>query len=145
MAVLRLTKKFSFEMAHTLHNYSGPCKNIHGHSYRLYVTITGEQITDIKNNSYGMVIDFNDIKKIVNDQIIKHFDHSLVVSSQMPDEQKRALQNMFERCIIVDYQPTCENMLIDFANRIKKQLPEQVRLCRLKLYETDSSFAEWED
>ncbi len=52
-------------------------------------------------------------------------------------------KKMFDNTIIVDYQPTCENLVADFAARIKQKLPEKVRLHSLKLYETATSFAEW--
>ena len=70
MARIRLTKEFSFESAHALEGYDGKCRHIHGHSYRLYVTIIGEPISDSVNPKYGMVMDFGDLKNIVNEEII---------------------------------------------------------------------------
>ena len=65
MATIRVTKSFTFEMAHALWNYDGPCRNIHGHSYELLVTISGHPITDENSPKLGMVMDFGDLKKIV--------------------------------------------------------------------------------
>ena len=143
MSKIRLTKEFHFEMAHALWNYDGLCKNIHGHSYILYVTVIGEPISDINNPKYGMVIDFGDLKKIVNSKIVKKLDHAIVLSSKAPSENLLNLEQMFERYEIVDYQPTCENMVVDFADRIKNDLPEKVELFSIKLHETATSFAEW--
>ena len=68
MAVIRLTKEFSFEMAHTLDGYDGPCREIHGHSYRLFVTVKGRPKDDPSDSKCGMVIDFGDLKRIVADR-----------------------------------------------------------------------------
>ena len=142
MAKIRITKEFRFEMAHILWNYDGLCKNIHGHSYILYVTVIGEPKLENGSNS-GMVMDFADLKQIVNKEIINLFDHSVVVNSQMPVSQIEIIKGISTRCILVDFQPTCENLLIYFAEKIKNCLPENVNLFALKMYETARAFAEW--
>lgn len=141
--VIRVTKEFSFEMAHALRNYDGPCKNIHGHSYKLFVTLSGIPANDHDNPRIGMVIDFSDLKDIVKSQIINVFDHSVTISGDYEKEKLDLFRRMFENIIVVDYQPTCENLVADFAARIKQNLPENVKLHNLKLYETATSFAEW--
>ncbi len=143
MAKIRLTKEFRFEMAHALWNYDGLCKNLHGHSYILNVTVIGEPIADENNPKLGMVMDFGDLKKIVNEEIVDRLDHAVVLSKKAPSEQLLALPQMGERHEIVDYQPTCENMLVDFAERIRKRLPANIQLFSLKLNETATSYAEW--
>jgi len=142
-SVIRVTKEFSFEMAHALWNYDGPCRHVHGHSYKLFVTLSGSPVDDPVNPKNGMVIDFSDLKKIVRDEIVNHFDHALTVSKNYEKRQLELFSNMFGNVIIVDYQPTCENLVADFARRIKKQLPGSVILHSLKLYETATSYAEW--
>jgi 6-pyruvoyltetrahydropterin/6-carboxytetrahydropterin synthase len=143
MSIIRVTKEFSFEMAHVLHNYDGPCRNVHGHSYRLFVTVAGTPATDTTDPKLGMVIDFGDLKKIVNDEIIGRFDHSVVVSTHQPVEKIIQFRNLFGNTVVVDYQPTCENMVADFAGLISKRLPAGVILHNIRLYETATSFAEW--
>lgn len=143
MAVIRLTKQFDFEMAHSLWNYDGDCKNIHGHSYSLFVTVTGTPVDDAANPKYGMVIDFGDLKKIVNESVISELDHALMISSKVPRDKYSLLGEMVDKIRIVDYQPTCENMIADFAARIKKRLPVGVELFSLRLRETATSCAEW--
>lgn len=143
MAQVRVTKEFKFEMAHALWNYDGLCKNIHGHSYVLYVTVLGTPIVDENNKKLGMVIDFGDLKKIVNQVIVTDMDHSLVVSDKSNYKPLFETGEMFERHHILPYQPTCENMVVDFAQRIKKLLPESVKLYCVRLYETATSYAEW--
>jgi 6-pyruvoyltetrahydropterin/6-carboxytetrahydropterin synthase len=141
--VIRVTKEFSFEMAHALWNYDGPCRNVHGHSYKLYVTLTGVPINDQQNPKNGMVIDFTDLKSIVKEEIINIFDHAVTVSGSYDKKRLDAVKTILGNVIIVDYQPTCENLVADFASRIRKHLPDNVVLHSLKLYETATSYAEW--
>jgi 6-pyruvoyltetrahydropterin/6-carboxytetrahydropterin synthase len=142
-SIIRVTREFPFEMAHVLSGYDGPCRNVHGHSYRLFVTLSGTPVSDRQNPKNGMVIDFTDLKQIVRKEIINIFDHAVTVSSYYNEGNPEAIKKLFGNTIIVDYQPTCENLVADFAERIRKQLPDSVKLYSLKLYETASSFAEW--
>lgn len=143
MSKIRVTKEFAFETAHALWNYDGPCRNVHGHSYKLFVTLTGEPVNDPANPKNGMVIDFGDLKKLVNKEIVKVFDHSVVISNNFEREKLDALEKMFGNVLEVDYQPTCENLVTDFAGRIKAKLPPTICLHSLRLYETATSYAEW--
>ncbi|URW79806.1 6-pyruvoyl trahydropterin synthase family protein [Xiashengella succiniciproducens] len=143
MARIRITKEFRFEAAHALHNYDGLCRNIHGHSYILKVTVIGEPITDSNSPKLGMVMDFGDLKDIVNREIISEFDHALIVSRNVSQDTIREMGQMAERHFVMSYQPTCENMIIDFADRLKKALPSNVKLHSLRLNETAGSYAEW--
>lgn len=144
MSKIRITKQFSFEAGHALHGYDGKCRNLHGHSYYLYVTVIGSPIQDDKNVKHGMVIDFGDLKKIVKDEIVDVFDHSMIFNKNTPHlELATDLKNRGHNVILVDYQPTTEMMIIDFAKKIKKRLPNNIELHSLKLQETATSFAEW--
>jgi 6-pyruvoyltetrahydropterin/6-carboxytetrahydropterin synthase len=144
MNKIRITKQFSFETGHALYGYDGKCKNVHGHSYKLNVTVIGTPITDTSNVKYGMVIDFGDLKRIVKTEIVDKFDHATVFNKNTPHvELARELENRDHSVILVDYQPTSENMVIDFAEKIKRQLPSNIELFSLKLQETETSFAEW--
>ena len=144
MNKIRITKQFSFETGHALYGYDGKCKNVHGHSYKLSVTVIGTPITDTSNVKYGMVIDFTDLKKIVKSEIVDKFDHATVFNKNTPHiELARELESRDHNVILVEYQPTSENMVIDFADKIMSQLPPQIKLFSLKLQETDTSFAEW--
>lgn len=143
MAIVRVTKQFRFEMAHALWNYDGPCKNIHGHSYVLYVTVTGTPIKSKKDSKNGMVVDFGDLKKIVETTIVKQFDHSLVLSADTKAEKLKNIPEMFDRCIFVKFQPTCENLVAWFAEKLFKEMPKGINLHSLRLDETATSYAEW--
>ncbi len=141
--IIRVTKEFPFEMAHVLWNYDGACKNVHGHSYRLFVTLSGIAEGDVDSPKNGMVIDFSDLKNIIRDQIITVFDHSVVLSDMINKEKAKMFKEMFGNTVLVKYQPTCENLVADFAIRITPYIPAGVKLHSLKLYETATSFAEW--
>ena len=144
MSKIRITKQFSFETGHALYGYDGKCKNVHGHSYKLSVTVLGTPILDQSNVKFGMVIDFTDLKKIVKEEIVDHFDHATVFNKNTPHiELANELKSREHHVILVDYQPTSENMVIDFAEKIKNRLPNNIQLFSLKLQETDTSFAEW--
>lgn len=139
-----ITKQFNFETGHALYGYDGKCKNIHGHSYKLFVTVIGQPISDSNNVKYGMVIDFGDLKKIVKEEIVDLFDHATVFNKNTPHAALAAdLQNLGHHVILVDYQPTSEMMIIDFAKKIKNRLPKEVKLHSIKLQETETSSAEW--
>ncbi len=144
MSNIRITKQFSFETGHALYGYDGKCKNVHGHSYKLSVTVIGKPITDSKNVKYGMVIDFGDLKKIVKEEIVNVFDHATVFNQNTPHiELAKELEIRGHNVLLVDYQPTSEMMVIDFSKKIKSRLPNHIKLHSLKLQETDSSYAEW--
>lgn len=130
-------------MAHALWEYDGPCRNVHGHSYRLFVTLTGTPGDDEKDPKNGMVMDFGDLKQLVKDHIIDKLDHALLINQKAPAEQLKKLSDMFSNVRSVPYQPTCENLLVDFAGIIKALLPGHVKLHSMKLAETATSYAEW--
>ena len=141
MSVIRITKEFQFEMAHALLGYDGPCKNIHGHSYKLDVTVLGNVKEDTSDSDEGMVVDFGVIKNIVKELIVDEFDHSLVLNEKMNIDKSQF--SFMNKLILVPYQHTCELMLVDFAKMIKENLPANIQLHSLMLRETPTSYAEW--
>src|SRR5690606_1078210 len=144
MTKIRITKQFSFETGHALYGYDGKCKNVHGHSYKLFVTVIGSPIDDKHNVRNGMVIAFTDLKKNVKEEIVDVFDHATVFNKNTPHiELAQELKDRGHHVILVDYQPTSEKMVIDFMKKIKSRLPQNIELFSLRLQETDSSFAEW--
>lgn len=142
-STIRLTREFSFEMSHVLRNYDGPCRNVHGHSYRLFVTLSGIPVNDADNPKNGMVMDFTELKSIVLSRIVDQFDHSVVISRDFDREKRGMMENIFGNTVVVDYQPTCENLVADFASRLINEMPAGIMLHSLRLYETAKSYAEW--
>jgi len=144
MSNIRITKQFNFETGHALYGYDGKCRNVHGHSYKLSVTVAGTPISDKNHVKFGMVIDFSDLKKIVKEEIVDVFDHATVFNKNTPHvELAKELSDRGHHVILVDYQPTSEMMIIDFAEKITSRLPKNINLFSLKLQETETSFAEW--
>jgi 6-pyruvoyltetrahydropterin/6-carboxytetrahydropterin synthase len=144
MSTIRITKQFNFETGHALYGYDGKCRNVHGHSYKLDVTVIGTPISDNSHVKYGMVIDFSDLKKIVKEEVVDVFDHATVFNKNTPHvELAKELEDRGHHVILVDYQPTSEMMITDFAKKIKKRLPKNIELFSLKLQETETSFAQW--
>lgn len=144
MAKIRVTKEFSFEMAHVLEGYDGPCREIHGHSYRLFVTAIGYPNGDSTSPKYGMVMDFGMLKRIVGGLIADVYDHSLVMRrTEDNGDMLRVLAGRFQKLHVVDFQPTCENLVAYFARLLSEALPEGVELFSLRLHETATSYAEW--
>lgn len=121
--MITVTKKFSFEACHHLPHYVGACHNLHGHSYKLSVTVGGNIIKDTNNPKCGMIVDFKDLKKIVKENVVDKYDHS-------------NLNDFFEN-------PTAEIMVEDIAHSIMQKLPKEVYLVSVKLWETEDSYAEY--
>lgn len=120
-----VTKRFSFEAAHHLLGYNGACANIHGHSYKLEVTVSGDidRFADQSFASNCMVIDFKSLKEIVKKNIISTHDHA-------------DLNSLYDN-------PTAENMVISMFDVIWSNLPRDVKLESVKLWETEDSYAEY--
>ena len=143
MKKVRVSKEFHFEMAHALWNYDGLCRHIHGHSYKLIITIIGEPIEDSNDQKLGMVLDFGDLKVVVKEPVVDYFDHSLVINrgaeNYLPDEPNE----MYDKVHLMDFQPTCENLVLYIAEKVQARLSPRIGLYSVKLYETATSYAEW--
>lgn len=130
-------------MSHALFNYDGLCRNIHGHSYKLQVTVIGEPLNELLSPKNGMVIDFSILKKIVQQHIVGPLDHSLMINEKATTRKLSEMGEMYERHHVVPFQPTTENMVNWIVEILKPFLPEHLTLFSVRLYETSNSFAEW--
>jgi len=139
--MLSLTKIFHFEMAHAIHGYPGACKNIHGHSYELHVTVTTGKETFNYIPAPGFILDFKELKNLVKNAILQTFDHKLVLSQTYLHENT-ALKSQ-ENLVIWEMEPTAENLLLFMKETLSQKLPAEIKLVQLKLYETKDSYAEW--
>lgn len=140
---IRITKQFNFDMAHALYGHDGPCRNIHGHTYALHICLKGKPLNHFGHPKDGMVIDFTELKTIVTKQILERYDHALVLNGDSPHAELDELRKNFEKIVYMENQPTCENLVIEMAQRLKGALPEGVSLCWLRLMETPTSGCEW--
>jgi len=138
---VRVTKRFTFEMAHALRCHDGLCANIHGHSYVLDVSITGVPTDAPGHPKDGMVIDFADLKRIVK-PVVDRYDHALFLHEKEHGAVK-ADGPLFGRVIFTPYQPTCENILLAIVEELEPQMPAEARLVAARLQETATSWAEW--
>ena len=135
--MLSITKVFTFEAAHAISCYDGACKNIHGHSYQLHVTVAGKIVEET-----AMIMDFKKLKSIVQQEVLNDFDHALLLKiNELNTELSHGLST---KLIWMKQEPTAEYLLLEILARIRKQLPNGVLLKRLKLYETATCYAEWE-
>ena len=142
--VIRITKEFKFETGHALYGYDGLCKNVPGHSYKLSVTLLGTPIADPDHVKYGMVMDFGDLKKIVKETIVTPFDHATVLNVDSPHKELAdTMESRGHKIMRVQYQPTSEMMVINFAEKIAAALPSNIELHHLSLRETETCYAEW--
>ncbi|MBK8846146.1 MAG: 6-carboxytetrahydropterin synthase [Bacteroidetes bacterium] len=142
--LVRVSKVFLMDVAHALYGYDGPCKNIHGHTYRLTVTVKGYPLDEAYHPKLGMVVDFSQIKKIVFENILAHFDHALVLNKNSPHStMDELLKSEFEKIIFLEKQPTCENLLLHFNNVLTPLIPDNLQLIYMKLEETPTSYSEW--
>ncbi len=138
--MIRLTKVFSFEAAHAIHGYNGDCKDIHGHSYELHVSVAAAVNSDDYLPAPGIAIDFKEIKRTVTEVIIKQLDHKLILS-----EQFIAAHPAFPlpgNLVKWKMEPTSENILIYIKKSLDNKLPPGITLAYLKLRETRDSYAE---
>lgn len=124
MRKVYVTKEFEFEAAHHLINYEGPCANVHGHTYKLQVTVSGNiNIFETKYATDCMVIDFKNLKNIVKAAILDIHDHA-------------DLNTLYDN-------PTAEIMVVEMYDTLREWLPKDVNLESVKLWETSNSFAEY--
>ena len=143
MGKVRVSKEFNFEMAHALWNYDGLCRHIHGHSYKLLITIIGEPIEHTGDQKLGMVLDFGDLKRAVKGPVVDFFDHSLVLNRDAENYMPEEPNEMYEKVHLFDFQPTCENLVVYIAEKVEPLLAAGIDLLSVRLYETPTSFAEW--
>ena len=112
---MKITREFTFDAAHKLHNYKGDCKRLHGHTYRLHVTLNGKVDED------GFIMDFKKIKEIVKDNVLDILDHNYI-------------NDIIE-------QPTAENMCFWIWSKLKPGFKEM--LYEIKLWETPNCFVSY--
>ena len=139
--MITITKVFRFEMAHAIFGYAGKCKNVHGHSYILHVTVTKNSGDDGFVPALGFILDFKELKKIIIEKVIEKLDHQLILSNEYLKSNSAFIsaENMFAW----EMEPSAENILIYINQQIESNLSAEIKLQKLQLYETADSYAEW--
>lgn len=134
--MLSITKLFSFEAAHRISNYQGACSQVHGHSYKLQITISAEM-----PGENDMVLDFKILKELVQSHILALLDHSLMLKDNA--ENRQFFINYPGKIYWMDSEPTAERMLLDISRKLEPVLPGHVNLEEIVMFETETSFAKW--
>ena len=142
----RISKNFEFSMGHTLNNYQGACHRLHGHNYQLEVMVKSEGL-----DKSGFVMDFGDLKDVVNGILDQEYDHYFLVDEK--DSRAEKLKTL--GALTGPFEPTAENLVISIATRIQqglRDLPDGMRglltgglivLEQVTLWETSTSKAVW--
>jgi 6-pyruvoyltetrahydropterin/6-carboxytetrahydropterin synthase len=134
---MKIAKEFTWEMGHRLSFHKGKCKNLHGHSYKCMIELTGDP------DANGMVMDYFDMKTII-EPIIDNFDHAFMVYEN-DFEVIEALEKLNSRKVVVEFETTAENICLYILKRIKNsELPKNVKAVKVRVMETDNSYAEEE-
>ncbi len=149
MGKISITKEFSWDMAHMLSDHRGLCKNLHGHTYRMQVQISRKNkgVVEDTLHSDGMVMDFSDLKAIVQRKIIEPLDHAFMFWCDTNDPVERQIAELLEssgkKVATVKYRPTAEEMAASFLEDLTQELAgSDVIVDKIKIWETATSFAE---
>jgi len=150
--MLRISKKFKFDMAHKLEGHRGLCQNIHGHTYEMEVIVEGKIIDTEGSSARGMVMDYGDLKSVVKGFIDDYLDHAVLVSSQADDWKKFLKRNGY-KCTIVPFRATAENMCVWCYKELNSMLQKAFEdnsfenngafLAGIRIWETPTSMAEY--
>ena len=133
--MVTVTKTVKFDAAHVLTNHQGLCKNLHGHTYRVDVSATG-------NGSADMVIDFKELKALATDVICSRFDHAFIYNTASVGECEIAavVEKNGMRTVAIPFRSTAENLAKLFFSDLKARIPG---LVAVKVWETADSCAEY--
>ncbi|WP_273392954.1 6-carboxytetrahydropterin synthase QueD [Actinobacillus porcinus] len=139
--MFKVSKEFSFDMAHILDGHDGKCQNLHGHTYKLQVEVSGDLVAD--GAKKGMVVDFTDVKRIVKATILDPMDHAFIYDTTSERECKIAalLNELNSKTFGIPVRTTAEEMARFMFNRLKDQLP----ISAIRLWETPTSFCEYRE
>lgn len=139
--MFRVSKEFSFDMAHILDGHDGKCRNLHGHTYKLQVEVSGDLYQ--QGPKKGMVMDFADLKDIVKTLILEPMDHAFIYDTSSERECKIAalLNELNSKTFGMPTRTTAEEMARFIFNRLKSELP----LSAVRLWETPTSFCEYRE
>lgn len=143
MNTIRISRVFRFDASHALQTSNGSCKPIHGHSYTLTVTLLGEPHQLADDHTKGMVINFSDLSSLVEAFVIKPWQHALLLHQHAPAGLIESWKKIDKKLVLLPYQPTCENLLLDIRDTLQEHLPQETILHSLKLAESENAFVEW--
>ena len=137
--MLKVTKTVRFDAAHILTNHQGLCKNLHGHTYRVDVTVAQSP-----GEAGDMVIDFKDLKRVCEEVVLARFDHAFIYDRSSPGESEIAsvLAKHAMRAVALPFRTTAENLARYFFGELRGRVPS---LVSVKVWETPDSAAEYSE
>jgi len=149
MTDIRITKEFTWCMAHMLANHKGKCRNIHGHTYKMEVEVKrfeGDVLVRPGETDHGMVLEFNDVKAIINDLIVEKLDHAFLYWKDSTDPMEHEIASILRKydrkMVEIDYRPTAEEMAISFKKEIETKIKDLgVYVSSLIVWESPTSYA----
>ena len=138
---MKISKIFTFDASHMLDGHDGKCQNLHGHTYQLEVTVASILINE--GAKAGMVMDFADLKTWVKQTILEPFDHAFLYHGNNERESQIAvlLEGWQMKTLRLNQRTTAEHLAIEMYHRLQAV---GVAVCRIKLWETPTSYAEYE-
>ena len=135
--MVTVTKTVKFDAAHVLTNHEGLCKNLHGHTYRVDVSVScGDGMPG------DMVMDFKELKRIANETICDRFDHAFMYNTASPGETEIAavVKRNGMRTVPIPFRSTAENLAKLFFAELEKKI---AGLSSVRVWETQDSSAEY--
>jgi 6-pyruvoyltetrahydropterin/6-carboxytetrahydropterin synthase len=144
--MIRVSREFEWDMGHRVTNHKSLCKNPHGHRYKMLVEISGDLNDSVNDSSQGMVLDFGDLKTLINSEIVDKYDHSFMYWKD--DAVMNAFANINEdlRFVKVSFVPTAECIVTHIAEKLQKLFADQllgIVLESVILFETPKCKAHW--
>jgi len=138
-----ITAEIKFDAAHRLSNYEGKCQRIHGHTYRVSITVESSKL-----NNWGAVIDFGDLKRLLKTYVSDRYDHKLILKSG--DTENKAISSVLKSSWVVwmNGNPTAENMARDIYKDIQpalKVIAKNIKLVEVTVYETATNKATYQE
>lgn len=137
--MITVTKTIRFDAAHVLTNHQGLCKNLHGHTYRVDVSVAQGD-----GETRDMVIDFKDLKRIASEVVCERFDHAFIYNTESAGEREIAavVEKNGMRTVAIPFRSTAENLARMFFGELKTLIPG---LSAVKVWETADSCAEYRE
>lgn len=149
MKKIEITRRLEFDAGHRIPNHAGHCRHIHGHRYKLEITVRGNIIATEGAEDEGMLIDFGLIKKIGSDLVVDKLDHAFIVSKSDNELINFLSTIKGHKTVVLNEVPTVENIaeyiFQVLAPEIKKQYKNKLHLTNVRLYETPNCWADVND
>jgi 6-pyruvoyltetrahydropterin/6-carboxytetrahydropterin synthase len=143
MNTIRISYTCPFYASHSLQAADGHYKPIQANYYRLRVTLLGNPQQETAPGQQGLVMHFDDLKRFIEAFVVKPWEWALLLHKDAPEGLIESWKRIDKKLVLLPYQPTCENLLLDIRTTLIEHLPPGVSLHSLRLSETDNSYVEW--